>query len=171
MEIKTRTYNVYKYDELEEEVKDEILNKEIENEFEIFCDFELENMMQEKAIELLKKYFKDNAKFENVYYDLSYSQGSGCMIEFDLKYYGLDIEIKHYGHYNHERSFEIHENYYNEFCLSDKRYNTLEEKIIEMNKELKNYGYEIIENREYFKENALERIKEYVYLQDGSIFE
>lgn len=50
--------------------------------------------MEEKSRILLEKYFKNNANFINVFYDLSYSQGSGAMIEFDLLYNKSIVKLK-----------------------------------------------------------------------------
>lgn len=67
--------------------------------------------MQEKAKELLQKYFKGKAVFKNVYYSLNYCQGDGSMIEFELMYYNKLIFIKHNnGCYYHEKSFLLCEN-------------------------------------------------------------
>lgn len=164
MELRTKTYKVYKYGELSEEIKEKVLRKEIEDCQDSYCEFSLEEDMKFKAEELLKKYFGENAKLLDVYYDLSYCQGSGAMIEFELRYYNCDIKVKHYGHYNHEYSFEINYNDYN--WLGQKREDFLKDKIVEMNTELTNYGYELIDY-DNFSDIALENLKEQEFLENG----
>lgn len=162
-----KKYEVYSFEELAEEVKEKIIEKEVEHQLDMFCEYELLDLMQEKAQELLKKYFKNKATFKNIYYNLSYSQGSGAMIEFELQYYNYNIKVKQEGFYNHERSF-IFEGYISD--LIDKRYNALREKIVDMNIELKKFGYSLLEDQAYFRENAIEWLSEQEFLKDGSLF-
>ena len=119
------------------------------------------------AQDLLQKYFGQKAEFKNVYYDLSYSQGSGAMIAFELEYYNSKISIKHYGHYNHEYSFIL--DYKSCNYLSDKREKYLKEKIANMNSELRIYGYELIDYKNFIDE-AKDNLQEYKFLSNGEIF-
>lgn len=120
--------NVYNFDELDERAKQKALTDRMEIEKNIYCNCCLESDMEEKAKELLDKYFK-GAIFNNVYYSLSYCQGDGAMIEFSIgiedfnKYYHVfndedmrflleneiieKIEIKHVGRYYHKYAFDI----------------------------------------------------------------
>lgn len=167
----TKTYQLYKFDELDEKIQEELLKQETEKQANYFCDYELQIFMEQKAKELLHKYFKNNATYKQVYYDLSYSQGDGAMIEFDLQYYKNNFEIRQYGHYYHERAFTvINKNWYKE--LSPKVLSKLDEKIVNMNKELVKYGYNLIEDEEYFRSIAKECLLENDenYLKDGKIF-
>lgn len=154
---------IYSFDELSKEIKEKLIEKEKENQKELFLECFLKEEMEEKAKELLQKYFKNNAEFKNVYYSLSYSQGDGAMIEFDLNYYDKKIEIKHCGNYYNELSFKIYSNF------TEKREKILKEKIIKMNKELCKYGYNLIEY-EISNEEAKEFLQENEYFLNGKIY-
>lgn len=167
METITKSYNVYKFNELTKEIQEELLEKETNNCQNFFCEFFLKDEMEEKAKKLLNTFFGENAEFNRVLYDLSYCQGSGAMIEFELKYYNSNISIKNYGLYSHEYSFIIDYNNYN--YLNEKRKNYLKEKIIKMNKELTKYGYDLIDF-DNFKDEALENLKDSLFLENGSFF-
>ena len=165
MEKITKVYNVYDFDELDENIKNELIEKEKEYIKEDYIEWYLYDDMFEKAHELLKKYFKGKAIFKNIYYDLSYCQGDGAMIEFDLSYYNKDIKIRQYGHYCHELSFSIDTYDY----LTDKQEEQLKEKIYNMNKELSKYGYRLIEE-EPDNSLVLENLRQNKYLENGKIF-
>lgn len=127
--MKKININVYNYDELEKEIQDKLYNEEIECEKDFYCETMLYNDMEDKASDLLREYFNNDNGLERVFYDLSYCQGSGSMIEFSIniedlnnkyhiltdeelrfiKDYGImeNINVKHYGNYSHEYSFII----------------------------------------------------------------
>lgn len=168
MERITREYEVYKYEELDAKIQEQLLEKEIDDCINFYSDCCLLEDMKEYAKELLKKYFGEKAILKTVYYDLDYSQGSGAMIEFELKYYNSEILVKHYGFYYHERSFKL--DYQNNDFLTDKRENYLELKIEEMNEEFTKEGYNLI-NYENFIEQAKENLYNYRFLIDGTIFD
>ena len=218
----TKEYEVYDFEELDKDIQEKLIEEEKESEKEFYIDNCLEDDMKYYAEELLIKYFGD-ADFQNVYYDLSYSQGSGAMIRFiinieDLnkKYNFLskeelrfiqdkgivnDIEVYHNDNfYCHEYSFDIRYNdnfgYYDyedikgEYNINEEDYNKLEDKIInfldtynkvntpcskfiediiDMNRELKYKGYELIEE-EINDADAIEFLKEQEYLKNGDVF-
>ena len=163
----TKTYEVYKYEELSKEIQEKLLEKEVDYCIDSYCECCLYEDMLDYARQLLEKYFGQKAKLDKIWYDLSYSQGSGAMIEFNLTYYGCDLSIKQHGHYYHEHSFIIEEN--GENYLSDNRYKYLHDKIVDMNRELSKYGYDLI-NWENFTEQAEEQLEENTYLENGEIF-
>lgn len=171
--MRTIETKIYKFGELKEEIKEKVIKvvkKDIEEEY---CKYWLKEDMEEKAKELLKKYFGDDAWLREVYYDLSYSQGSGAMVAFELKYYNLDLNIFNTGRYCHERVFGIEECYYNKFELSFKREEKLREKIIKMNEELTKFGHEQIE---HFRNVSIEEIETYCndteleFTENGEIY-
>lgn len=150
-----KEYNVFKFEELEEKIKEQLINERIKLEHEFYIDYELEEDMEKLAKELLEEHFK-NAIFDRVYYDLSYSQGSGCMIRFhiDLKdlnnkykilkeeelndlenFGGTQVRVYHKGNYYHEFSYVVD---YNDFTCFDYEWRNIEniektqDKIIEM---------------------------------------
>lgn len=156
---------IYTFDELSESVQKKLIEKEIENNVEFYCQDFLFEDMREKAIELLKKNFKDAAKYEDLFYSLSYCQGDGAVIEFYLNYKGKELEIKHNGgHYYHARSFLINGE------IEEKQEKALFEKIVAINEELENEGYKYIDaarNEEYAREN----LANWEYYSDGKQFD
>ena len=139
----TKEYNVYKFNELEKDAQEEVLKRYTESEREFYIDNELYDDMVDLAQNTLENYFK-GAEYQKIYYDLSYSQGSGAMVEFniDLKdlnnkykmlsqeeidnlenFGGTKIKVYHNdSHYYHERTFDIDWNdfmmysYTSEYC-------------------------------------------------------
>lgn len=167
MKTITKKINIYNFEELKEEVKEKVIEKtkrEIEKDF---CEFALYELMWDKANKLLKENFGKKAKIIDVYYDLDYSQGSGAMIAFELNYYNIDIIVRHRGNYYHEYTFYLKYNDYE--YLGEKREKQLEKKIIEMNKKLKDFGYDLIENCTN-EENVKDMLKINEYLENGEIF-
>lgn len=164
----TKTFKVYRFEELKEEVKEKVkekIKREIEEDF---CEFALYDVMWDRANELLKENFGEKAKIIDIFYDLDYSQGSGAMIAFELNYYNIDIVIEHRGNYYHEYTFYLKYNDYE--YLGEKREKQLEKKIIEMNKKLKNFGYNLIENC-INEENVEDILKMNEYFENGDIYE
>ena len=130
MKIITKEYKVYDFDELKEDVKEKVVERFQEQNAEDYREYYLEYDMEYNAQELLEKHFGKDVKLDRVYYDLSYCQGSGCMIAFTIniedlnkKYNvltdeemrfvqdkGIINEIKIYhndNHYCHEYTFSI----------------------------------------------------------------
>lgn len=193
-----KEYNVYKFEELEKDIQEKLLEKYMQNEQEIYCECLLEYDMRELAKDLLQEYFK-GAEFKRVFYDLSYCQGSGAMIEFTIdlkdlnnKYKMLTNEevkkcsdigytnIKVYhnnSHYYHERTFDIDWNDYTDNDNFEEIQNKIDttidlfkNDIVEMNQELTKSGYEQLENEEYFKENARIVLNDLEFLENGDVF-
>ena len=133
----TKVFKVYNLEELDEKIREKL----IENKMEIIQNDYLESFlyedMEQRARELLKKYFGDKAKFDKIQYSLSYCQGDGAMIEFNLLYYNKELQIKNYWHYCHAKSFIINGD------IDGVRYEKLYDKIINMNEELTKYGYNL----------------------------
>lgn len=215
---------LYKFNELEKDIQKKLIEKEKEYQLDSYCDFCLKDDMTYCASELLIKYFKIDT-IDNVYYDLSYSQGSGSMIEFDInikdlnnKYHILNeeemryiqdkgiinnIEIRHNNsNYYHEYTFSF--NYYDNFGYWDyedikddyninkEDFDTIEDRIlgllddynkhntdskfiediVNMNRELTQYGYSILEDEKMFEEMAIESIEQddLLYFKNGDVY-
>lgn len=167
MRTETKIIKIYKFDELSKEIQERLIEEEKEYQLEAYCENFLLEDMQEEAKRLLQKYFGDKATFKAVYYDLSYCQGSGAMIEFELIYYNKHVTIKQYGHYYHENSFTIIENYKEE--LTEKQYKQLKDRIYWINKEFAKAGYNFIKWRET-EEEVREILRENEYTEDGEIY-
>lgn len=212
---------IYKFNELSKEVQDRLIEKEQENIRNDYVEFCLYDDMVEESKELLKKYFGSGAEFKGVLYDLSYSQGSGAMIEFSINFKDLnkkyhivseeeerfltdkgvvnDVTIKHNDNfYYHEYTFGIDYDYYNnwyfediedDYKITENEFNTIDNRfynlvdysnkhngaslfitdIIDMNKELANIGYKLIEHDvdiSWIKEN----LNNYEYCEDGEVY-
>ena len=154
MEIITKKYEVFTFEELGEEIKEKLMKEQVEKERECYCEFNLFDDMENTAEELLQEYFQ-GATFTKIYYDLGYSQGSGAQINFNInildlnkKYIFLskkaikfietvglpDFKIKQSGWYYHEKAITIEWyfiddfNYYDDF-LTDDEVKTINEKI------------------------------------------
>lgn len=124
-----KKYNIYEFNELKEEIQKELIEKEAERQANDFCEWFLEELMQEEAENILEeKLGKNTCKNVRILYDLSYCQGSGAMVEFTtyLEYinkkiklftekelelfekYGSTIKVYHSNnYYYHENSFSI----------------------------------------------------------------
>lgn len=100
----TKKIDLYKFEELDKDIQEQLLDKEIEEQVEMYCEDCLhDDMLEQGRIGLQDMFDVDYEKASNmlneVYYDLSYSQGSGAMIEFNI-----DIETfnNKYNIYNEE---------------------------------------------------------------------
>lgn len=167
METITKTFNIYNFNELSKEVQEKVIKKEAEGIKELEIEDFLKDEMEFYAEQLLSENFGDKAIFKKVYYDLSYCQGSGAMIEFNLTYRGKTLEIRHDGwHYSHANAFEIISESGKE--LTEKQYKTLREKIYNINKELEKLGYDFIE--EDRTNQAMEQLKDCLFYENGDIY-
>ena len=138
-----KEYNIYKYDELSDDVKQKVYDEWKQKLNDDFCEWELELWMDDEADILLEEYFGKNVcKNIKCLYDLSYSQGCGAMVEFDINIKDLnnkykiftddeieflsqkdvycDIRVRHSNSsYYHEYTFNIDYDYYNEWDFDD----------------------------------------------------
>ena len=196
---------IYNFDELNEDIKNKLIEEEKDKEYQLYLEHSLEDDMTIKASELVKEYFGKASKFDGTYYSLSYCQGDGAMIEFTtytsvinylldggltyeeiktIESYGDTIKVKHNNscHYYHEKSFTIdYESDYSYF--TDENVEELENKIekliekftdviIKMNKELTNYGWDMIDRDKYYYDMGyiLETLRENEYYEDGGVY-
>ena len=142
MRIVNKEYKLYKFDELSDDVKQKLIERERQYQLETYCDLDLYDDMGQKASDLLNDYFGITSDYLKTYYDLSYCQGSGSMVEFDINIVDLnntynvfskeelafitdkgivnDIRIRHNdNHYYHEYTFSIDYDYYNGYSYED----------------------------------------------------
>lgn len=166
MKTITKKINIYNFNELKENIKEKLIEKEKRNMQEDYCDYVLQCDMESEAERLLQKYFKNKATLKNVYYSLGYCQGDGAMLEFDVEYYGKLLEVRHYGYYCNEKSFIIN----NVELITENQEGKIKEKIFKMNRELTKCGYALIEY-EYSNNEIIEKLEEHNYLEDGTIYE
>lgn len=220
-----KEYTLYSFDELSEDVKNRLIEREREIQVINYCDAWLCDDLKEKAKDLLQEHIGVSDEYLKVNYDLSYSQGSGVMVEFKIHIKDLNnkykvfsdeeidflidknvidyVTIKHNGSgYYHEFTFDIESDYYNYwnydevseyYNFSEEEFNTIEDRfnklidsnykfnpvsefvkdIIDINVDLKNYGYEKIE---YYNKCDDEEIINIIinsdmeYLENGEIY-
>ena len=165
--MKTKTINLYSFDELSKEAQEKArveynTSKDQDN-------YLLTEFLEERLQDLLKenKIKSDNVK---IMYSLSYCQGDGVMFSGNFNWGTWKVDIKHSGHYYHSNSKDIEmyqvddESIYPEQHTLDKF-----EKIYQsICKELEKYGYDIIETEdsmENFKENC--EANDFLFTIDG----
>ena len=191
-----KTITLYKFDELLPHIQENILESRINNELEFYIDTQLYVDMVNEATEVLKTHFPE-AQYSEVYYDLSYSQGSGSMIAFKISLPDLNkkynvipqdykqtddsytmedimIDIYHNNNfYYHEQSFGIDWSATCDYDLDimiDELVAKARKDIVRMNQELTTRGYNLIEDKELFKELALNYLNELEFTEDGEIY-
>lgn len=157
---------VFDFDELNKEIQEKLIKEKKEHMVDSYAECFLLEDMEEKAKELLQKYFKNNAEFKKVQYSLNWCQGDGAMIEFDLIYYNKPVKIRHHGYYSHQNSFII-----DSYDLTEKQEKQLKSKIYNMNDELATFGYESLEYYFNADEEAKEALQNYTFLKDGTIYD
>ena len=142
MEKIVKEFYVYDFDELSDDVKEKLIEKEREYQQESYCDCCLNDDIGLKASDLINDYFDITSDYLKTYYDLSYCQGSGAMVEFDINIVDLnnkynifskeelafitdkgivdDIRIRHNDNfYCHEYTFSIDYDYFNDWSYED----------------------------------------------------
>ena len=197
MRTVTVDYGVYKFDELSDDVKSRLIEKQGKQMQEDYIEFSLADDMEDKAMELLSP-FVDDSKDIKVYYDLSYCQGSGAMIEFSTNnieflrasfiYGGYDdllkwlyinqddlefsLKVKQSGHYYHENSYdyELDINAVHD-CIEVG--DSIDKFIEHLNVELKNFGYGSIEyywKEDNWRDDTIEYLNENEYTECGEVW-
>lgn len=165
--MQTKTYNVYKFDELSDKAKENARdNFREKNDYPFLADY-----MREQALQLLEK---NNIKASDVqvYFSLSHSQGDGAMVAMTAEWNDYAVKVKQAGHYSHERSTDI------EMYKDDGEGNceyvdheSFEESIyIPMCQKLRDYGYDYIDSEQQaeFIDEEL-RVNDYDFTSDGTI--
>lgn len=133
---------IYNFDELDKEIQEKLIKEEKEYCFNAYMEDFFQDDMEHKAEELVDDYFGSDTDFIQTYYSLSYCQGDGAMIEFDIDIKDLNnkykvftddeieflkqkdvvntIRIRHCGNmYYHEYTFGIDHDYYNDWEFED----------------------------------------------------
>lgn len=142
MRIVSKEYNIYNFDELNDDIKQDLISRERQYQLEIYCEYSLHDDMGFKASDLLNDYFGITSDYLKTYYDLSYCQGSGSMVEFDINIVDLNkkykifsdeeirfiqdmgiinnVRIRHNNsNYYHEYTFKIDSDYYSIYSYDD----------------------------------------------------
>lgn len=180
--------NIYDFKELDKKIQERLIEDEAEIQADDYYRTQLYNDIKDYACKLLRDNFKDSL-FLDVYYDLSYQQGSGAMIEFNINIEALNnkykmltkkeieeigittISVKHVGNYYHALSFNI-----DYIDTSDKLQDKLDkmiekfkEDIIDMNEQLTKKGYEYMD---FVSDRGtlIDILEENKYLKNGTVY-
>ena len=156
---------VYKFDELEDKIKEKVIEKfQNENDFVFLSDFlkdELEILLNEKGIK------SDNAVIMN--YNLSYSQGSGVAINGCFEYKDFFIKIEARDEFKNSMNFNISKDYND--VENEKIINKIKNMFYEICDKLMKFGYDTIEyenSEEAIKENI--ENNEFLFRKNGKIW-
>lgn len=198
--MRTVEINVYKFDELEKDVQEKLIEVQEQDDYQFYLDYELDCDMNDIAQHLLEESFK-GAEYKHVYYDLSFSQGSGAMIEFDIdlkdinsKYkmlskkeitrlenirFNTEVRVYHNDNlYYHENTFDVdYEDctFYNDNMEDigrtiDEMIKRFGEDIYSMNRELTKKGYALFDAFPN-RDMAIFNLRENEYFKDGTIYD
>lgn len=151
---------LYKFNELNDEIKEKLIEEETQEQANFYCETCLHDDMIQQAEALLQETFKTTCENIDVYYDLSYSQGSGSMVQFTInfedinkKYKILDDEetrfIKEKGIVNCIEIYHHDNYYYHEYTFS-----------IKYDDNLGCYDYEDIKNEYKITEENFNKIED-----------
>lgn len=189
--------NIYDFKELDKKIQERLIEDEAEIQADDYYRVQLYNDLKDYAYKLLRDTFKDSL-FLDVYYDLSYRQGSGAMIEFDINIEALNnkykmltkkeiekmaktgfttISVKHWGNYCHALSFDIDyqdytfyiDNFDNTQEKLDKMIEKFKEDIIDINEQLTKKGYEYMDFVSD-KGTLIDILEENKYLKNGTVY-
>jgi len=162
--MKTKTIELYEYDELSE-----LAQKRARAWYREGNDFPgLSEEMTEYAKSLIEE---AGISFDNmrVFYSLTCCQGDGAMIEGGFIWNGHSVNVKQSGHYYHfnSKTFTIYDSEGIEVNSSklDDEFNDL---YVSICKKLEKYGYDVID-LENDDENIADNIRanEYTFTKDG----
>jgi hypothetical protein len=168
-----KEYNLYKFEELDQKAKDKAREKFNEhNEYYFLTDNLREYIheeLTEAGIKVLGVATSANPSIKP-YYSLSYCQGDGLMFEAILEDKdGNTYNVKHAGHYYHERSTNIVATDKNDEYIDSEAFN--EQIYIPICKRVAQRGYDEIEyedSEECFAGTC--EANEYTFLSDGTMF-
>lgn len=186
--------NIYDFKELDKKIQERLIEDEAELQEDDYYRTQLYSDIKGYACKLLRDTFKDSL-FLDVYYDLSYGQGSGAMIEFNINIEALNdkykmltkkeiekiaetgfttISVKYVENYYHALSFDIDYTFYidNSDKLQeklDKMMEKFKEDIIDINEQLTKKGYEFMDFVSD-RETLINILEENKYLKNGTVY-
>jgi hypothetical protein len=174
--MKTKTINLYTYNELEPKAKEKALSDwRDDNDFFFLSDYLnncLHELLEENGIKDDNDTSKPGTKPTPVLYSLSYCQGDGAMFEGSFTWNGYSVTVKHVGRYYHYNSKNIEM-----FKIDDEGADVSSDIIIQFEsiykdicKELERNGYDFMEceNSEETFISACEA-NEYTFLSNGKM--
>ena len=133
---------IYNFDELDKDIQEELIEDRRKSDYDFYMENFFHDDMVSIASDLINDYFGITSDYLYTYYSLSYCQGDGAMIEFDIDIKDLNnkykvftddeveflkqkdvintIRVRHYGNmYYHEYTFGIDHDYYNDWEFED----------------------------------------------------
>lgn len=191
---------IYKFEELDKKTQDRLIEEEKECEKDFYYESLLYADVECEVQEILKEKTDDKGLYCNTYYDLSCSQGSGLIVEFDMYITDINnilhgdltneeikkiedigytkIKVRHIGHYYHERSFDYGYQDYTYYCDDfeetqrklDKLMDNFNEFVVTINKECYKKAYNLYYDFEPDRQWILERLSENEYYCNGEIY-
>ena len=162
---------LYKYEELTEEVQKKLLKEEIDHVRDDYLSYFLQEELEVKARDELYKNFVLSIDDINLCYDFSYCQGLGVVTEFSFYYKDELFEVKlnpRNFRYTFTSNFVI--NYdENDSKVSNDEIEEIRKKIINLNEKLYKYGQNLIEDEEAYRNEALLILNDYdeIFLKSG----
>jgi hypothetical protein len=170
--MKTKTINLYSYDELSEKAQEKALGEWNEGNDYPLMQSDMINRLKEVLEERGIKYDEDSI---DVRYSLSHSQGDGFMFEGVLEWGKYTIYIKHDGnpHYyhSHTANIEIQETDNLGFHVENEKDEKAFEDIYQsICKEMEDIAYGEIEyqmSEELFQQTC--EANEYTFREDGTM--
>lgn len=166
--MKTKTINLYSYEELSKESKEKALENWRKDNQYFFLEEDLLNRLGE---------YLDDAKIKKVgdpkvLFSLSHSQGDGVMFEGEFKWGKYTLYIKRYGRYCHSKSaiIEMQETDNLGFSMDDEDACVIDftELYEEICRKLEKDGYDFIEYEDS-EENFMQECNGsgYTFTSDG----
>lgn len=176
--MKTKTINIYSFEELSKEAQERAHTDWIQNNDYFFLPDNmsewLHELLEENNIKDLNDTSKAGTKPTPVYYSLSYCQGDGVMFAGEFEWKDYRVSIKHSGHYYHSYSKIIDIYKDDETGMSvdaeEEIYTEFENIYQNICKELERRGYDHIEYEDSL-ESFLEacEVNDYTFLENGKM--
>lgn len=169
--MKNVEVKLYKFGELKKEIQEKLLKKEIEVQRDFARETYLYDDLFYLADSLLKSTFEDVTNLE-LYYSFGYCQGDGVVTEFRFTFKNeiVVVKLNPYNHYTYCSNFLI--DTIDDSNINNDELEELKGKIFKINKKLETEGYNMLEDDEGYKEQALEYLNqlEDSFLENGEYF-
>lgn len=164
--MKIKEINVYEFDELSEEAKQQAINNWYTNETYPCLEDNLEEfsypLLEDNKIEIMKNF--------DILYSLSNCQGDGVCFVGEFKWKKYHISITHNFRYYHNRSTDINITTQFDNEAKEEIYKDFKKIYYSICDKIEKGGYEELEYRMDFKEfEELCQVNEYTFLENGTM--
>jgi hypothetical protein len=162
--MKTKTINIYTFDELKKDVQEKVIEDFRDGEEYLFLREDLRWRLKDL---LLENEIKGD---EDIYYSLNYSQGDGVMFFGHFEWRGYTVTIQHTGRYYHENSKITYIENEDGEDAEEELYKEFDVIYVNICRELKRYGYDLMETATS-DENITEmiRVNDYYFTEEGEL--